>query len=198
MPAPGGRQREIDLLIGEPDATGKPDVSRARICIENKSVITAHRNRDARYDDLHETVQAIQGAHREAICGATVLIGVADRVLNIPDGVKKVAERFDFETRILPRLSTGDATLWDEFRYAISPNRPREPVKTVNKFRGLPTRSAGDVVNIGYDAIILVPVFIDNVGAPYLPRPNNLGIDVDAEYEALLNRLAAEYAARWP
>jgi hypothetical protein len=45
---PGARNRKIDLLIGEPDKNGNPDLDKIRICIENKSVVTAHRNRDAR------------------------------------------------------------------------------------------------------------------------------------------------------
>lgn len=55
VPAPGARGRKIDLLVGEPSpGTKKPDISKVRICVENKTVLTAHRNRDARFDDLNQ------------------------------------------------------------------------------------------------------------------------------------------------
>lgn len=198
IPAPGGRHREIDMFIGEPDASGKPNLARARICVENKSVVTAHRNVDARYDDLDETVKAIQSANREAICCATILVGVASRYLNIPDVVKKVAGEVVFESSIRSRLSKGDGRLWDEFKYGISPNKSRDPERTIKKFRTLPVRGPGDAKDIGYDFIILVPVSIDNVNPPELPRPNILGIDVDTEYDAMLDQLSMEYETRWP
>jgi hypothetical protein len=49
---PGARNRKIDLLAGEADTGGKPDLEKLRFCVENKSVITAHRNLYARFDDL--------------------------------------------------------------------------------------------------------------------------------------------------
>lgn len=49
--APGARGRKIDLFIGEPEKGEKvPNVSKLRICVENKSVVTAHRNRGNRFD----------------------------------------------------------------------------------------------------------------------------------------------------
>jgi hypothetical protein len=41
---PGARKRKIDLLVGQPDDTGKPNLDELRFCVENKSVVTAHRN----------------------------------------------------------------------------------------------------------------------------------------------------------
>jgi hypothetical protein len=55
---PGARNRKIDLLVGEPDAAGEADLDRLRFCMENKSVITAHRNLYARFDDLNEAEMA--------------------------------------------------------------------------------------------------------------------------------------------
>lgn len=63
--------------------------------------------------------------------------------------------------------------------------------------RTLPTRSPGHTHVEGYDFMLLAPVHIDNVNAPYLPRPNPLGIDIDLEYERLLNQACAAYTARW-
>ncbi len=87
--SPGDRQRRVDLFVGEPNANGEPDIAKVRIAIENKSVITAHRNRTNRFDDLSKVLAAVQGARPEALLIATVLVGLADRVLNVPDHVHK-------------------------------------------------------------------------------------------------------------
>jgi hypothetical protein len=194
---PGARNRKIDLLIGEPDKNGNPDLDKVRICIENKSVITAHRNRDARFDDLNETLQVIHKVRSEAVMVATVMIGEADRVLNVPDRIKMLVPGDDFNKRVLPRLSTGDQSLWDEFKWAISDNRKIDPELTIEKFRKLPLRSAALTHVVGYDYLLLVPVHIDNVNPPYIPRPNHFGIDVDAEYDSMRKKICAAYAARW-
>ncbi len=84
VPAPGDRGRKIDLLIGEPlKESEEPDLSKIRIVVENKSVITAHRNRSARFDDLKKLLDSIYSVRKEAIIVATVLIGVAPRYLNV-------------------------------------------------------------------------------------------------------------------
>src|SRR5438105_1767468 len=75
--APGARERKIDLFIGEAASdTHDPDIKKLRICVENKSVITAHRNRDARFDDLNEALQVVHAAKSEAVMVATILVGV--------------------------------------------------------------------------------------------------------------------------
>src|SRR3989442_2426099 len=115
--------RSIDLLVGEPRADGNsPDLAKSRIFVENKSVVTAHRNKAARYDDLNESLQVLHRERPEAILVATVIIGTAQRVLNVPDRVKtQYKERLDeFQNRVVPRLSSGDQRLWDEYRIAIS------------------------------------------------------------------------------
>lgn len=197
--APGARQRKIDLLVGEPDTKENPNLDRVRICVENKSVITAHRNRDARFDDLNEALNVLHRVRAEAVLVATVLIGVAERVLNVPDQVKaKLKKKPDeFKQRILPRLSSGDLSLWEEFDWAVSENRADDPASTVRKFRQLPTRPPGHTHQVGYDYVLLVPVQIDNVNPPRLARLNNLSIDIDADYEAMLAQICKAYTARW-
>ncbi len=198
--APGGRGRKLDLVIGEPDpSTGKPSIEKLRIGLENKSVLTAHRNKSARFDDLSETLDAILRVRPQAVMVATVMIGTAQRVLNIPDGVKRTAKResIDFERQVLPRLSTGDDRLWDEFSNAISENRASDPSKTLAVFRKLPTRLPGHTHAHGYDYVLPVPIFIDNVAEPYVDRDNQLGLDVDAEYAKMLKTVCRAYTARW-
>jgi hypothetical protein len=197
--APGDRRRKVDLFVGEPGADGKPDIHKVRIAVENKSVITAHRNVTNRFDDLRKVLSAVHSARPEALLVATVLVGVGRRVLNIPDHVHKFyrGREDEFETSILPRRSSGDLTLWDQFDWAISNNRPDDPAKTIALLRTLPTRHPGHTHIEGYDYVLLVPVDIDNVSAPSLPRPNTLGIDVDREYQQMLEKLCSGYTARW-
>jgi len=197
--SPTHRGRKMDLLLGEPDKSGNPDLQKVRICIENKSVITAHRNRDARFDDLYEVLQDLHGIKSEIIMGATIMVGMADRVLNIPDGVKSHYKKKpeEFEKSIVPRLSSGDQRLWDDFTEDISENRSNDPVQTMKKFQALPTRKIGLTHVKGYDYILFVPVHIDNVNPPALARKNTLGIDIDAEYQRMLERICLAYRTRW-
>jgi hypothetical protein len=199
---PGARNRKIDLLVGEADPAGAPDLNRLRVCVENKSVITAHRNLYARFDDLNEALQVLHRAKSEAVLVATVIIGVAQRVLNVPDKVKPLYKKKlgEFSSKVIPRLSSGDQTLWDEFEWAVSLNRPDDPAKTASKFRQLPTRPPGHTHVIGYDYVLLVPALIDNVNPPYIPSPHSpesLGIDVEHEYRSMLDHICKAYTARW-
>jgi hypothetical protein len=197
--APGGRRRKVDLFVGEPTADGRPNVHTVRIAVENKSVITAHRNATNRFDDLREVLGAIYSARPEALIVATVLVGVSPQVLNIPDQVHRFYRdrEEEFAETILPRLSSGDAGLWDQFNWAVSHNRSNDPLRTVELLRTLPTRLPGHTHLEGYDYVLLAPVLIDNVNPPLLPRPNELGIDVDSEYRRMLERLCSAYTARW-
>ena len=198
FPSPGGRARKLDLVVAEPgEEAGEPDLGRLRLCIENKSVVTAHRNRTNRYDDLSDVLGVLHQKKPDAILVATVLVGLAENVLNVADRVKPFMPPEDFIARVLPRLSSGDDTLWDEFPHAVSRNRPRDPERTVKKFRELPTRPPGRTDLVAYDYVLLVPVFIDNVCPPRVVRDNALGIDVDAEYRTMLDRICKAYTARW-
>jgi hypothetical protein len=197
-PSPGGRARKLDLVVAEPSDDGaKPDLARLRLCVENKSVVTAHRNRTNRYDDLSDLAGVLHRHRPEAILVATVLIGVAENVLNVPDRVKPFLTPDDFSNRVLPRLSSGDRTLWTEFPRAVSRNRPHDARKTANKFRELPTRPPGRTDRVAYDFVLLVPVAIDNVQPPTVARDNELGINIDSEYRAMLDRICRAYTARW-
>ena len=119
----------------------------------------------------------------------------------MPDHVKKKYRGRDrmkvFEAVVRPRLSSGDQSLWIEFDDAISENRPDDPAKTVGLMRKLPTRQAGHTHVEGYDYVLLVPVMIDNVNPPSLPRPSSLQIDVDDEYRRMLEQMCSAYTARW-
>lgn len=197
--SPGDRERRVDLFVGEPDEDGKPDITKVRIAVENKSVITAHRNRTNRFDDLSKVLGAIQGARPEALLIATVLVGVSRRYLNIPDKVRSFFRDRDeeFENHVLPRLSSGDETLWDEFSWAISRNSAADPGTTVALFRSLPTRGPALTHVAGYDSLLIVPLEVDNVHLPSLPRPNELGIDVDEEYRECIRKTCRAYTARF-
>jgi hypothetical protein len=189
-------------LVGEPDAAGEANLDRLRFCVENKSVVTAHRNLYARFDDLNEALQVLHKAKEEAVLVATAIVGVAPKVLNVPDRVKPLYRKtpVEFTEKILPRLSSGDQTLWDEFEFAVSANRPDDPAKTVSKFRTLQTRPPGHTHVAGYDYVLLVPAFIDNVNEPYIPKPDDpksLGIDVEHDYKVMLETICKAYTTRW-
>jgi hypothetical protein len=185
--APGGRHRRIDLFVGDPDEQGRPDVAQVRIGVENKSVITAHRNKTNRFDDLSELTSSIHNKKPEAVIAATVIIGTAEQVLNVPDRVRPVAR--EFEKKVLPRLSTGDETLWKEFPFAISKNRPNDPEKTIEKFQTLAIRSLGHTHKVGLDWLLLIPMHIDNVNPPRLEPPGTLGIDSVRECQNTIRHL---------
>jgi hypothetical protein len=198
FPSPGGRARKLDLVVAEPlGETDEQDLTGVRLCIENKSVVTAHRNRTNRYDDLSDLVGVLHRNKPDAILVATVLVGLAENVLNVSDRVKPFLSPEEFTKRILPRLSSGDDSLWNEFPSAISRNRPADPGRTVKKFRELPTRPPGRTDLVAYDYVLLVPVMIDNVHPPRVARENDLGIDVDQEYHTMLDRVCKAYTARW-
>ena len=197
--SPGDRRRKVDLFVGAATAEGDPDIAQLRIAVENKSVVTAHRNRTNRFDDLKKVLSAIHDARPEALVVATVLVGLAERVLNVPDDVKKRYRDSpeDFARSVLPRLSSGDASLWEEFPWAISYNRVNDPAGTVAMMRTIPTRKPGHTHVQGYDFVLLVPVLIDNVNPPLVARANSLGIDVDTDYRLMLQQICAAYTARW-
>lgn len=196
--APGNRGRRIDLLIGKPDVEGEPDLEKVRLALENKSVITAHRNKSARFDDLTEELKAIQNKRQDAIIVATIMVGLAEKVLNVPDQVKKryKGKEDEFQNKILPRLSTGDNSLWEEFDWAISENKPDDPQKTVKRFRELPLRNPALTHEYGYDYVLIVPVHIDNVNPPSLPK-EALGIKIKEDYKEMMDVICKAYKARW-
>ncbi len=197
--SPGDRQRKVDLFIGEPGPDGEPVIEKVRLAVENKSVITAHRNRTNRFDDLTKVLSAVHRARPEALLVATVLVGVAPRVLNVPDRIHPMyrGREEEFAREVLPRLSCGDQRLWEDFSYAVSSNRPNEPLRTVAAFDRLPTRHPGHTHKQGFDFVLQVPVFVDNVNVPHVARDSVLGIDVDREYRRMLEQLCSGYRARW-
>lgn len=197
LPSRSGRNRRIDLLLGTPDLNGNPEEVRA--VFEHKSVITAHRNRGNRFDDLNGLYREYHQHDPKVIVIGTVLVGVCERVLNVPDQVKKRYRRDMevFERNILPRLSSGDHSLWEEFPEAVSDNRPSDPHLTVDKFRSLPTRRASDTHLAGYDYLLVVPVEVNNVDPPRIAAPDRLGIDAYTEYRNMIKAICEAYLVRW-
>ena len=200
QPAPDLQRRRADLLVCEVDEeTDAPDVSRVRICLENKSVITAHRNRGERFRDLDNFRSEVQRRRREAIVLGTVLVGTAPRYLNVADQIGRLYRRRseEFEQAVIPRFSTGDDSLWDDFSFAISDNRPDDAERTIERFRRLPTRTPNLTHETGFDYLLVVPVHIDNVNPPRVERDNNFGFDVDEAYSDFLDTIRRAYIARW-
>src|ERR1700731_191337 len=72
VPTPGARGRKIDLLVAKPLPSGEPNLKELRISLENKSVVTAHRNCDSRFDDLNQSLKVLHSAKPEAVKIVTV------------------------------------------------------------------------------------------------------------------------------
>lgn len=199
LPAPRGvreRGRLVDLLIGPAIAgTDRPSPD-FRICIEHKSVITAHRNARARFGDLNEVLEVAHLGRPDAVLVATLLLGVSERYLNVADRIKSFVP--GWEKSVLPALSTGDQTLWTRYPAAVSSNGPDDAAKTLAIFRELPLRDYRRTHLKGYDFRLAVPVDMDNVNPPRVARSNSLNIDVDAEYDAMIDTICRAYSARWP
>jgi hypothetical protein len=225
-----GRGRDTDLIIAEPivaksrgmqgaltydwhgaavDARSKPNPNRVRIMIEHKSVITAHRNRDARYDDLNNLVQDIvRDAAANIVIGATVMVGVSEYYLNIPDKLlpnfikksetgKKQFDEERFSREILARVKAHDEILFKDYSFAVSYNKSDEIKETFGKFNRLSRRPQNNRSQLGYDALLLCPVYYDNVHEARVARNNDFGIDVDGEYQQFLRRICEDYTALW-
>ena len=185
----GPDRRNTDLLIGAANADGSPGLRNVRILIEHKSVVTAHRNRNAHYQDIEREMLATHDKNPRTIVVATLIVGVCQRVLNVPDCVKKDSRYspIRFQNEILPRLSTGDQTVWTDFPRCISTNTPEDPATTVAMFRGLPVRAPADSHEVGLDFMLFVPVEIDNVNPPRLGVMD--GIDSIADYQRMIQHI---------
>lgn len=225
---PWGRKRNTDFVIAEPNLDGKvrpellvplglrgaaawglnPDPANVRMIGEHKSVITAHRNRSARHDDLDHLYKDANAHGKEVIVFATVMVGVAEWYLNVADGVKGFFDRWGhdaegrrkkvfmedrFRSEFLPRVRAHDLTLMDDYIAAVSENSPRDIEATFEAFQTLPRRPATDRSQPGFDALLLVPVHYDNIHPARVERENRFQIDVDLAYDRFLNRLASDY-----
>ncbi|MFI5363237.1 MAG: hypothetical protein ACHQ49_14820 [Elusimicrobiota bacterium] len=200
--SPGDRERSIDLFVGEVDPssqTGAPNIALVRFCCENKSVITAHRNAVSRFDDLTKVLGSIHAARPQAIIIATVLVGISERCLNVPDKVRSIFQGTDaeFDQLILPRLSSGDESLYTEFRKAVSKNTQSDIKRTLSMFRKrFQVREPAMTHEKKFDHVLLVPVRIDNVHPAEVARDNPYDIDIDREYQQMLHTICAAYRAR--
>lgn len=72
-----------------------------------------------------------------------------------------------------------------------------DPSKTFDMFRKLPQRKAGHTHVRGYDFVLLVPMFVDNVNPPYVAWTNSMGVDLDRDYATMLDQICRAYRARW-
>ena len=189
--------RNTDLLVGSANPNGTPDLRNVRIIVEHKSVVTAHRNRNARCQDIEREMRASHAHNPRTIVIATLIIGTCERFLNVPDCVKKDPryEAGQFEAQILPRLSTGDQSLWQDFRNCISPNTQDDPGKTMDYFRRLPVRAMADTHEVGLDFMLFIPMEIDNENPPSLTTLN--GVDACVSYREMIAHICRVYQIRW-
>lgn len=190
----GPDDRTTDLIAGPTNANGGPDLSAVRILVENKSVVTAHRNRNARWQDIDRERRSAHSANPKTIVIATLIVGVCERVLNVPDCVAKL-HKTTFESQVRPRLSTGDQSLWQEFSMCVGLNKPDDPSKTISMFRELPIRKGSDTHEAALDFLLIAPFAIDNVNPPRLDFTMN--IDPEDEYRRMIRHACRLYTLRW-
>lgn len=194
-----GLTHKVDLMIYEvDDMNTDPALERARLCMENKSVITAHgKNRKNRQSDLSDFANLLQAKKPEAIVLGHVLVGTGIQYVNIPDAVKRKCQilDIDFDVDVLPRLSSGDQKLWEEF--GTKPNSVDAATKTIEMMGTLPVKEKGFTHELGFDFLLIEPVFVDNINPPRVERENPFGINIDAQYEEMLKRTCRAYASRW-
>jgi len=194
----GPDERHVDLLIAAPGAGKRPNLDQIRIVIEHKSVITAHRNRNARFQDIDRGIRATHAKDPRTIVVATLLVGLGPRYLNVADQVKKACKhrKLNFNSKILPRLSTGDQRLWTDFDDCVSPNEPGDARDTIKMFKTLPVRLLSNTHEEALDFLLIIPVRINNVDAPQLGRVR--GINAQADFKRMINHICKAYATRRP
>jgi len=194
-----GLTHKVDLMIYEvDDSDSVPTLERARLCMENKSVITAHgKNRKNRQSDLSDFANLLKAKGPEAIVLGHVLVGTGIQYLNIPDTVKRKCQilKIDFERDVLPRLSSGDPKLWGEF--GTKQNSEDAAFKTIEMMRTLPVKEKGFTHELGFDYLLIEPVFIDNINPPRVERKNIFDINIDSQYLDMLRRTCRAYTSRW-
>jgi hypothetical protein len=194
-----GLTHKVDLMIYEVDGSDRgPSLDRARLCMENKSVITAHgKNRRNRQSDLSDFANLLQAKKPEAIVLGHVLVGTGIQYVNIPDSVKRKCQilGIDFDHDVLPRLSSGDQKLWSEF--GAKPNSEDAVLKTIEMMRSLPVKEKGFTHELGFDYLLIEPVFVDNINPLRVERENIFGINIDSQYQEMLMRTCRAYTSRW-
>jgi len=183
-----------------------------RIAMENKSVITAHRNRNNRSDELVSIADVLSEACPGAILVATVMIGTATEFLNYEvlqraEGVLEVfCERvrggyqLDEIKRLLGRSAPEIADFLNQPRIRkalISTNESQEPFNTMDRMHGV-LKPRENTSQIGYDVLILQFCHIDNIGPARLESPEYFkGIYAQYQYNTALKRLSGLYRERF-
>ena len=186
-------------MIYEVDGNNsEPTLARSRLCMENKSVITAHgKNRKNRQSDLSDFANLLKAKKPEAIVLGHILVGTGIQYVNIPDTVKRKCQilGIDFERDVLPRLSSGDSKLWAEF--GTKQNSEDAAFKTIEMMRTLPVKEKSFTHELGFDYLLIEPVFIDNINPPRVERENIFDINIDSQYLDMLRSTCRAYTSRW-
>jgi formylglycine-generating enzyme required for sulfatase activity len=103
-----------------------------------------------------------------------VLPFLAIQYVNIPDAVKRKCQilGIEFDHAVLPRLFSGDPNLWAE--YGTKPNLQDSASKTIEMRRTLPAWEKGFTYELGFDYLLIEPIFIDNINPLRVERENVL------------------------
>jgi hypothetical protein len=196
------RHHVVDLVIGRPRNKGQlqakseqlagdgplcqcvGELVETRIIIENKSLVTAHRNVFNRTRILTDISDFVRNSkHKDAILIGTFLVGTAERFLNYEtfvrarDVLNRLCKKssYDFDS-LEKNIGTGSRELRDFVtnpnlpERMVSVNRTDDPKRTLQSIVGdIPVKTD---TKTGYDALIIQFCHIDNVDPPRLDFPD--------------------------
>ncbi len=223
----GGRQHVLDLVLGtredssqqtsiDPKNQGFQRIRESepkdiRLIMENKSLITAHRNVYNRTRILADLAEAVRdGQHRHVLLVGTFIIGTADKFLNYEtfirarDVLSHLCSESKFNLKELEgMIGTGNEKI-REFvedpalpETMISRNKPDEPEKTLDIIiQDVPIKQLSGG---GYDGFAIQFCHLDNIDRPRLEDPL---VFKDKKYEAVryenaLETIAAQYDEKY-
>ena len=199
---------DIDFVIGSPiEKPTTPGVNQNklkpgsfRIVIEHKSVITAHRNMKNRLRDMKEFAQHAFEYRGDIIIGGTMLVGTSLQYLSVEsiDRILDALGETDKSNYWRSLMCKNNQELVDKFgdTKALTTNRSKDPHKSFQLYLNeIPMRQSTDVM--GYDAFVVQPVQIDNIG-PCRLHDELFGPRRDImTYETFINAIKTTYQTRW-
>lgn len=222
----GGRQHVLDLVLGTREDTSQQNIAvpkqgferiqeseikNIRLIMENKSLVTAHRNVYNRTRILADLAEAVRDSPpKDTLLVGTFIVGTADKFLNYEtfvrarDVLSHLCSESKFNLEELEELiGTGHEKI-REFvddpvlpEKMISRNKPDEPQKTLDIIvQDVPIKQLS---GSGYDGFAIQFCHLNNIDPPRLEDPlffKDKNYDA-VRYENVLNTIAAQYDAKY-
>ncbi len=176
--------------------------------LENKSIITAHRNKRNRTRDLESLASFLPKFGEDPIKAATMIIGTAERYLNV-DRLKWAEDALDLLCKernsdisiegIRESMGQSDQTLIELLKdekiaeLFCSKNKTEDPQKTMETvISEVPLKPDSQE---GFDAIAIQFLSLDNIHTPTLVTPDYFSDEKYRRYHynEVIDLLAKEY-----